>query len=130
MLDLLIILLPHLGPAPAKALFNAASTGNLIENSDAAIQKKSYRILTRLIELNKANALEGQGFDTFVQKLVDVSASIGPGAQRVSWHLTGFAWTPFSYLLRWLLAGPNVFVDDASPHFAQNEIASHSDPRH
>jgi hypothetical protein len=84
MLDLLIILIPHLPSAPATALFNAASTGNLIENSDAAIQKKSYRILTRLIELNKASVLQGEGFDQFVQKLVDVSASIGPGAQRVS----------------------------------------------
>lgn len=84
MLDLLIILIPHLPASPAKALFNAASTGNLIENSDAAIQKKSYRILTRLIELDKASALQGEGFDQFVQKLVDVSASIGPGAQRVS----------------------------------------------
>jgi ribosomal RNA-processing protein 12 len=60
------------------------STGNLIENSDAAIQKKTYRILTRLIETGKATALNGEGADDFVKRLVAVGENIGPGAQRVS----------------------------------------------
>jgi hypothetical protein len=121
MLDLLIILIPHLPAAPAKALFNAASTGNLIENSDAAIQKKSYRILTRLIESNKANALQGEGFDEFVQKLVDVSASIGPGAQRVG----RIAARAFVHALCRLITlvdtfkGPDVAVDHARSHPSQ-----------
>lgn len=84
MLDLLIILLPYLPSTAAQALFGAAATGNLIENSDPAIQKKSYRILTRLIELKKATGLQGEAVDAFVQKLVDASGNIGAGAQRVS----------------------------------------------
>jgi ribosomal RNA-processing protein 12 len=85
MLDLLIILIPHLPPSTAVSLFNAASTGNLIENHDAAIQKKCYRILTKLIESEKvASALQGESVDEFVNKLADLSANVGVGAQRVS----------------------------------------------
>lgn len=85
MLDLLIILIPHLPASTAVSLFNAASTGNLIENHDAAIQKKCYRILTKLIESEKvASALQGESVDEFVNKLADLSANVGVGAQRVS----------------------------------------------
>lgn len=84
MLDLLIILIPHLPATTAVSLFNAASTGNLIENNDAAIQKKCYRILTKLIESGKAApALQGEAVDQFVNKLADLSANVGVGAQRV-----------------------------------------------
>ena len=90
MLDLLIILIPHLPSTTAVSLFNAASTGNLIENNDAAIQKKCYRILTKLIESGKvASALQGESVDEFVNKLADLSANIGVGAQRVSGTCAG-----------------------------------------
>lgn len=81
MLDLLIILVPHLPSTTAQALFTAASTGDLLENSDPAVQKKSYRILTRLLELGKAS-VEGEAVDAFVSKIAEAGKQIGVGAQR------------------------------------------------
>ena len=76
LLDLLIILIPYLPLDSASGLFAEMSTGSLIENSDAAIQKKTYRILTRLIETGKATALNGEGADEFVKRLVAVGENM------------------------------------------------------
>lgn len=81
MLDLLIILVPHLPRETAQRLFTAASTGDLLENADPAVQKKSYRILTRSLELQKAT-FEGDAIDLFVGKIAAAGRKIGVGAQR------------------------------------------------
>lgn len=55
----------------------------MLEHSDATVQKKSYRLLKRLLENGKLN-VEGKELETFVEKLNAVGGGVGPGAQRVS----------------------------------------------
>lgn len=54
----------------------------MLEHSDATVQKKSYRLLKRLLENGKLN-VEGKELETFVEKLNAVGGGVGPGAQRV-----------------------------------------------
>jgi len=83
MLDLLIVFVPYLPPTQSTSLFNAIATPAMLEHSDATVQKKSYRLLKRLLENGKLN-VEGKELETFVEKLNAVGGGVGPGAQRVS----------------------------------------------
>ncbi|KAG6850944.1 hypothetical protein H0H93_005813 [Arthromyces matolae] len=51
--DLLLLLLPYLGAADSKALFDLCLTPEVITARDNAVQKRSYKILTKLVESNK-----------------------------------------------------------------------------
>lgn len=85
MLDLLIIFTPQLPTTQSVALFTATASATMLEHSDATVQKKSYRLLKRLIEAGKLGvALEGEKLEAFVESLNEVAAGVGPGAQRVS----------------------------------------------
>lgn len=85
MLDLLIIFVPHLPIAQAKALFNAIAAPTFLEHDDATVQKKSYRLLKRLIEDGKVSELvQGEKIEGFVKAVGECAAGVGPGAQRVS----------------------------------------------
>lgn len=83
MLDLLIIFVPYLPPTQSTSLFNAIATPAMLEHPDATVQKKSYRLLKRLLEGGKLK-LQGKQLEEFVEKLNVVGAGVGPGAQRVS----------------------------------------------
>jgi ribosomal RNA-processing protein 12 len=80
MLDLLIIFIPHFHQAQREALFKATATEVMLEHEDATVQKKSYRILKRCLEIRS----EGVDLGDLVSKLGDVGGGVGPGAQRVS----------------------------------------------
>ena len=89
MLDLLIVFVPFLPPAQARALFNATAGPTMLDHGDATVQKKSYRLLKRLIERQVAGGIEAQVIPAQqvgeLVRLVNASAaSVGPGAQRVS----------------------------------------------
>lgn len=83
MLDLLIIFIPHLAATQSIALFTATATPTMLEHGDATVQKKSYRVLKRLLEAGKLS-LSAQALEAFVEKLNAVGGGVGPGAQRVS----------------------------------------------
>ena len=91
MLDLLIVFVPYLPPTQSTSLFNAIATPAMLEHSDATVQKKSYRLLKRLLENGKLN-VEGKELETFVEKLNAVGGGVGPGAQRVSFPHNQFIW--------------------------------------
>lgn len=82
MLDLLIIFVPYLPSAQSTSLFNATATPAMLEHPDATVQKKSYRLLKRLLEGGKLK-LRGKQLEEFVEKLNAVGGGVGPGAQRV-----------------------------------------------
>jgi len=83
MLDLLILFVPALPAAQSASLFAATSTKDLLEHSDATVQKKSYRLLKRLLEAGKlGEAASGDKLEVFVERLNEVAAAVGPGAQR------------------------------------------------
>jgi len=54
----------------------------MLEHNDATVQKKSYRLLKRLLENQKLN-VQGKELEVFVEKLNAVGGGVGPGAQRV-----------------------------------------------
>jgi hypothetical protein len=80
MLDLLIIFIPYLPKAQREALFKATATDVMLEHNDATVQKKSYRILKRCLEIHST----GVDLAGLVQTLGEVGAGVGAGAQRVS----------------------------------------------
>lgn len=55
----------------------------MLEHPDATVQKKSYRLLKRLIDSGNVGNL-GVKLDEFVVKLGEAGGGVGPGAQRVS----------------------------------------------
>ena len=85
MLDLLIVFTPFLPPAQSSTLFNASASKLMLEHSDATVQKKTYRLLHRLVEAGKAGS--GDGLASLVAVIKETEASVGPGTQRVSLDL-------------------------------------------
>ena len=82
MMDLLIILVPFLPKESAKALFAHAAGERLIGSDDPAVQKKSYRVLARLIEGGKV-LVGGKGLEEFVARLADGGEVVAAAARRV-----------------------------------------------
>ncbi|ODN76332.1 ribosomal RNA-processing protein 12 [Cryptococcus wingfieldii CBS 7118] len=83
MLDLLIIFTPILPLAQSLALFTAVSQPTMLQHRDATVQKKSYRLLKRLLEGGKLSlSLTREKLEAFVGKLGESGSSVGPGAQR------------------------------------------------
>lgn len=57
----------------------------MLEHHDATVQKKSYRLLKRLLEAGRLGELgQGEKLEEFVVKIGEAGTGIGPGAQRVS----------------------------------------------
>lgn len=83
MLDLLILLVPFLPKESAQALFAHATGEKLIGSDDPAVQKKSYRVLARLIETKKV-LVGGEGIEAFVKRLADGGEVVAAAARRVS----------------------------------------------
>nr|ODO02374.1 ribosomal RNA-processing protein 12 [Cryptococcus depauperatus CBS 7855] len=81
MLDLLIIFTRYLPPTQLLALFTAASQPTMLSHRDATVQKKSYRLLKRLLEADKLD-LSKAHLEQFVVKLGEAGSNVGPGAQR------------------------------------------------
>lgn len=93
MMDLLIILVPFLPKESAKALFGHAAGERLIGSDDPAVQKKSYRVLARLIEGGKV-LVGGKGLEAFVARLADGGEVVAAAARRVSFTFStlGAVW--------------------------------------
>ena len=84
MLDLLIVFVPHLPRSQSVALFNATATSGMLEHADATVQKKSYRLLKRLLEAGRLGVeIQNERVEEFVKKLNVFGGGVGPGAQRV-----------------------------------------------
>lgn len=85
MLDLLILLIPFLPAESAKALFAHASgaEAKLIGSDDVAVQKKSYRVLARLVEAGGKVRLGPSELEQFVHRLGDGKEVVLAGARRV-----------------------------------------------
>ncbi|PWN17759.1 NUC173-domain-containing protein [Microstroma glucosiphilum] len=66
MLDLLITLVPFLGVEDGKSLLELCESNELLRNEDAGVQKKTYRVLSRLLDGHKGEALLRSGKGTAV----------------------------------------------------------------
>lgn len=83
LLDILIALIPHAGPVE-KRFFDLAMGESVLGSQDQAVQKKGYRILSRLAEERDGKVIEGRVGEV-IEKLVESAGKVANGAKRVSW---------------------------------------------
>ncbi|PWN37806.1 NUC173-domain-containing protein [Meira miltonrushii] len=88
MMDLLILMVPFLTQAEADALFSLGTSDALFAHRDAAVQKKSYRVLARLMEGSRGAKVLGVGenesgkLPELLEKLQATTGSVVVGAKR------------------------------------------------
>ncbi|KAG8934740.1 hypothetical protein FRC02_009321 [Tulasnella sp. 418] len=92
MLDLLILLVPNLTPLTASALcaLTLDDNSNLLNSTDATIQKKAYRITSRLFEDRKVE-LSTEDVEALVTRLENNTTSVTSGSKRDRLHLLASA---------------------------------------
>ena len=79
-LDILIILLPHLSDKDAAALFDSCSAADVLESKDNGVQKRSYKILAKLVDSGKLSI----DASTILQRLEQAVDGLAPAAKKVS----------------------------------------------
>lgn len=87
MLDLLIAMVPFVDAAGAKSLFALASSDALLASPDGGLQKKTYRILARLIGGPHGPAVARADSAALIGRLNAVTAQSGAARDRL--HLFG-----------------------------------------
>ncbi|GAA5992112.1 hypothetical protein JCM10908_001772 [Rhodotorula pacifica] len=80
LLDILISLVPHSQPV-SRRLFDFAMQDRVLQSSDQAVQKKTYRILARLCEERGREVLAGREGDV-IEKVVEGAPKVANGAKR------------------------------------------------
>ncbi|CAO1622014.1 unnamed protein product [Sympodiomycopsis kandeliae] len=93
MLDLLIALVPFLPIEQGQQLSDLAQSDILLKNEDAGVQKKTYRILARLMDGNKGDVLlrsragTARNVASLLGNLGEATVNVVPGAKRDRLHL-------------------------------------------
>lgn len=77
--DLLQILLPFLGDKDAQTLFELSSVESVLENKDAGIQKRGYKILSKLVDGGKVQVSP----EDFMQQLESRVDGVSAAAKKV-----------------------------------------------
>ncbi|KAH8107256.1 ribosomal RNA-processing protein 12 [Cristinia sonorae] len=77
-LDILIILLPHLSITDATALFEACLSSDLLESKDNGVQKRGYKILTKLVSVGKVDIDAAD----VLQRLEQTVDGLAPAAKK------------------------------------------------
>jgi len=86
--DLLQILLPYLGGNDSQILFELSSTGDVLESKDTGVQKRGYKILTKLIDGGKIQVTP----ENFIQQLEGRVDGVTAAAKKVRAQVTlGFS---------------------------------------
>ena len=78
--DILILLLPHLTPTDATALFQLCLSSEVLGGNDNGVQKRGYKILTKLAESGKVPV----NAETVVCQLDQLADALTPAAKKVS----------------------------------------------
>jgi ribosomal RNA-processing protein 12 len=81
LLDILVTLIPHAAPVETR-LFDLACSESVLGSGDHAVQKKGYRILSRLAEERNGSVINGRVGEV-IEQLVESSSSVAMGAKRV-----------------------------------------------
>ena len=76
---LLILILPHLSLADGSALFEFCLTSEITESQDNAVQKRGYKILSKLLEHGKASP----DAQVVLQKLDALTSGLASAAKKV-----------------------------------------------
>lgn len=78
--DILVLLLPHLSTQDTSELFDTIFSNEVLINSDNGVQKRSYKILARLIEGGKLSL----NAETLIKRLDELSEGLSPAAKKVT----------------------------------------------
>ncbi|KAJ7680501.1 armadillo-type protein [Mycena polygramma] len=81
--DLVILLLPHLSPADAQQLFQLCLSAQVLSAKDNGIQKRGYKILTRLIESQKVTV----DAEVVLKQLDELADGLTPAAKKDRFNL-------------------------------------------
>lgn len=79
-LDLLQILLPYFSPTDASSLFDSCLSAEVLNARDNGIQKRGYKILTKLVEQKKLASLDAEAV---LVKLDTLADGLAPAAKKV-----------------------------------------------
>ena len=77
--DILILLLPYLSPSASTALFDLCLTNDVLGGKENGVQKRGYKILTKLIECRKVVT----DAEVTLRKLDAFLANLMPAAKKV-----------------------------------------------
>lgn len=77
--DLLQVLLPYLGGKDTQTLFEISTTEDVLENKDAGVQKRGYKILGKLVESGKIEFTP----EDFIQQLDGKADGVSAAAKKV-----------------------------------------------
>jgi ribosomal RNA-processing protein 12 len=78
--DILLILLPFLSSSDATALFELVLSAKVLSNSDNGVQKRGYKILSRLVDSDRAVL----NIEDVLHRLEVVSDGLASAAKKVS----------------------------------------------
>jgi len=79
-LDLLQILLPYFSSVDSSSLFASCLTADVLNAKDNGIQKRGYKILTKLVEQKKLASLDAEAVLRQLDALAD---GLAPAAKKV-----------------------------------------------
>ena len=89
MIDLLVLLVPHLAAEQSTQLFDLALGESLLGNKDAGVQKKTYRLLTRLVDGKMASTVlaskapaHGTRLGLLLHQIGESTEAVVAGAKR------------------------------------------------
>jgi len=77
--DILILLLPYLHSLQATSLFQICMTPEVLGGKDNGVQKRGYKILTKLLESGKVTV----DAPSIIQRLDDLCDGLSPAAKKV-----------------------------------------------
>ena len=78
-LDILVLLLPHLTSRDALALFETCSSTDILESKDSGVQKRGYKILTKLVDGGRVTV----DASSVLQQLEQSVDGLAPAAKKV-----------------------------------------------
>jgi ribosomal RNA-processing protein 12 len=81
--DLLCILLPFLGDSDSRTLFELSSVEGVLENKDTGVQKRGYKILSKLVDSGKIQVTP----ENFIQQLEGKVDGVSAAAKKVGHRL-------------------------------------------
>ena len=82
--DLLVLLLPYLPFAECEELWGFCVSTAVISNADAGVQKRGYRVLSKLVQGEKLSAVLNA--EVVLHQLAESADRVGPAARRVCKH--------------------------------------------
>ena len=77
--DLLQILLPYLGDRDAQTLFELSSMEGVLENKDTGVQKRGYKILSKIVDCGKMEITP----EIFIKQLEGRVDGVSAAAKKV-----------------------------------------------